>query len=61
VLREVRRPPAEARTLTPREEEEWDRVKHLPLTREDWLDLYNTCEDYKRRRIARDLQAKADP
>jgi hypothetical protein len=48
-----------ARTLTEAEEREWQTVKHEPLTREDWLDLYNTIEDFKRRRIARAMEARA--
>jgi hypothetical protein len=61
-MRLVRRPldPGAARLLTPAEDEEWRTVKHEPLTREDWLDLINTLEDFKRRRIARHLQAKAE-
>jgi len=45
--------------LTEPELRDWARVKHLPLTDDDWLDLHNTCEDFKRRRIARHLEAKA--
>jgi hypothetical protein len=45
--------------LTPAELREWAHVRHQPLTDDDWVDMHNTLEDFKRRRIARALEAKA--
>lgn len=39
--------------LTPAEEREWKRLKYLPRTKADWLDLFNTLENFKRRVIQR--------
>lgn len=45
---------------TPAERAEWNRVKHEPRTREDWADLHDTIEQFKRRLIARHRNGRND-
>jgi hypothetical protein len=39
--------------MTKEEKEIWHRVRKEPNTKEDWEDLHNTIEEYKRRYIKR--------
>jgi hypothetical protein len=47
--------------MTPEQRKVWDRVKKDPNTVEDWRDLHDTIEAYRRRYIERHTKAPEVP